>query len=91
MCNTITHTDTNHISLPNNSSSNPTITQYKTLIHEDTSICPECLTSNLFYDNIRAETYCLECGLVTSMPYPWVGGQPIQNPHSYNYYIEETY
>jgi hypothetical protein len=26
--------------------------------------CPECYETMIYYDNIRAETYCRNCGLV---------------------------
>lgn len=57
------------------------------------SLCPSCLTHKNYAieDHIRAETYCSNCGTVLSMAYPYVGGIKIDNPFSYNYYIQMNF
>lgn len=55
--------------------------------------CISCLThkTHAITDHIRAETYCPKCGTVLSMAYPYVGGRKIENPFSYNYYIQHSF
>lgn len=68
----------------------PLINNNKTLLQEDQKTCPECLSRNLIKDHDRAETYCHNCGLVVSMSYPYVGGNRVDNPHSYHYGLESN-
>lgn len=51
--------------------------------------CPGCLQSSNDYihDPLRAERFCPSCGLVVSMSYPYVAGNRIQNPCSYDYSV----
>jgi len=45
------------------------------------SICPECESNNLFYDNIRSETSCQTCGLVLHAHYDYVAGFKVYYPY----------
>ena len=51
--------------------------------------CPGCLESSndFIHDPLRAERFCPACGLVGSMSYPFVAGERVQNPCSYDYSV----
>ena len=89
ICNPILNTTIFSLS-PHETRAPPIISNFKTLIKEDQTRCHECFHPELVKDFLRAETYCEECGLVVSMAYPYVGGNRIDNPFSYNYYLEEN-
>lgn len=55
----------------------------------DNNTCPECLGFNFKYDDIRAETYCLDCGLVLEGPMAYCGGR-IKLTYPWQYTFEPT-
>jgi len=42
--------------------------------------CPECKSQNIYFDDIRAETSCKDCGLVLYADYDYVAGFKVNYP-----------
>ncbi len=52
------------------------------LNNPDIRVCPECESTNLFFDRKRAETTCKDCGLVLYHPYPYTWYIRVIYPHT---------